>query len=251
MSQIPADLDQTMWEIAERSDQKAAGDFSEKFPDLAASMAARMQMVNGMKDMRGALALSFVPPFKPKFMYKPKPLWVRYGPMVLGLAALAGASFYITQNMLTPLPTSDALNPRASVVPKTLQAPPVELPRDPGTPNMESPQPFGKEVSEDVPTKHVTMSNVKLQDAITAIAKQGNLTVEPLAADFPNPLVKVDLTGKPGLEILQQLGQKEGFKVIEDGNGQVIILPGADDVTPAAAPTTADSSKPPAAGSSK
>lgn len=229
MSQIPADLDQTMWDIAERNDQKAAGDFSEKFPNLAASMTARMGMVAGMKEMRNSLAPSFVPAFKPKFMYKPKPMWVRYGPMALGLAALASASLYITWNLATPLPTPDMVGPNTSLNAKPVQqAPEVSLPPTPAAPNTESPQPFGKDVTDDVADQHVTMANVKLQDAILAVAKQGHLSVEGLPPNFPNPKIKVDLTGKPGLDLLQQLGEQEGFKVIDDGAGQVIIIPGTD-----------------------
>jgi hypothetical protein len=225
MSQVPADLDQTMWEIAERSDQKAAGDFSEKFPDLAASMAARMQMVSGMREMRGALAPSFVPPFKPKFMYKPKPVWVRFGPMALGLAALAGASCYITWNMTTPLPTPESLNPNKRALPNSQNTAPITLPQDPAVPTTEQPMPFSASPNVDFPTKHVTMTNIKLQDAILAVARQAHLTVEPFPNDFPNPTVKVDLTGKPGMDLLQRLGQKEGFTAIPDGNNQVIIIP--------------------------
>lgn len=244
MSQIPADLDQTMWEIAERSDQKAAGDFSEKFPDLAASMAARMQMVSGMRGMRSALAPSFVPPFKPKFMYKPKPIWIRYGPMALGLAALAGASFYITWNMTTPLPTPESLNPRAAVTNPQTTAP-ITLPPDPETPNIEQPVPFSANSVADLPMKHITMSNIKLQDAIVAVAKQGRLVIEPFPNDFPNPVVKVDLTGKPGMDLLQRLGQKEGFTALADGNNQVIIIPSS------ATETTSDGSNTKAADASK
>jgi hypothetical protein len=235
-----------MWEIAERSDQKAAGDFSEKFPDLAASMAARMQMVSGMKDMRGALAPSFVPPFKPKFMYKPKPLWVRYGPMALGLAALASASFYITWNMVTPLPTPDTLGPHLGGIPKAQQLPPATLPTEPVTPNMDQPVPFTAPADADLPTKHITMANLKLQDAIIAVAKQGHLSVEPFPNDFPNPMVKVDLTGKPGIDLLQRLGQKEGFTAIADGGNQVIIIPSSAADGPSADATAkpVDTSKP-------
>lgn len=232
MSQTPADLDQTMWEIAERSDHKAAGDFSEKFPDLAASMGARMQMVSGMKGMRGALAPSFVPPFKPKFMYKPKPIWVRYGPMALGLAALAAASFYISWNVTTPLPTPESLSPNRGIFANPQATAPVTLQPDSPPPNNEQPEPFTVNSIADLPTKHVTMSNIKLQDAILAVAKQGRLVIEPFPTNFANPTVNVDLTGTPGMDLLQRLGKKEGFTALPDGNNQVIIIPSSSaDVT--------------------
>lgn len=226
MSQVPADLDQTMWEIAERSDHKAAAEFSEKFPELATGLATRMQMVSGMKGMRAALAPSYVPPFKPKIMYKPKPLWVRYGPMALGLAALASVSFYITQNMLTPLPNPSTLGPKVVAPPKPAVVPNLLNPDSAVNDGEAMPTPFNGAPDAEVSTKHVTMENVTLQDAVTNLAKQGHLKVE-FPPDFPNPMVKVDLTGKPGLEMVQRLGQKQGFKAIADGPGQVIVVPDA------------------------
>ena len=222
MSQVPADLDQTMWEIAERGDTNAASEFSERFPELAAGMAARMDMVSGMKNMRNALAPSYVPPFKPKYMYKPKPIWVRYGPMALGLAALASISFYITQNMLTPLPSPSTLGPHIQAPQST--NPPVTLMPDTSNPDEGGPVPFNGPTDTDRPYRHVTMANVTLQEAVKALAKQGNLKAE-LPPDFPNPMVKIDITGKPGLDLLQRLGQKQGFKAIPDGDGQVILIP--------------------------
>jgi len=49
VSRIPSDVDNTIWQIAERGDHQAAQDFSDKFPALAQAMNDRMRMVSGMK----------------------------------------------------------------------------------------------------------------------------------------------------------------------------------------------------------
>jgi len=44
VSRIPSDVDNTIWQIAERGDHQAAQDFNDKFPALAQAMNDRMRM---------------------------------------------------------------------------------------------------------------------------------------------------------------------------------------------------------------
>src|SRR5579885_465853 len=100
-----------MWEIAEKGDTKSAQEFADMFPAHADEMRDRMRMVSGVKDMKTAVAPAFVPAFTPRYMPARSKKWMRFGPSALGIAALAAASFYVTQNVLTPLPDSKALLP--------------------------------------------------------------------------------------------------------------------------------------------
>lgn len=233
MSQVPQDLDLTMWQIAERGDGQAAAEFAQKFPELGGSMESRMKMVAGMKSMRTALAPAAIPAFSPKFMHKPKPLWARYGPMALGLTALAVGSFLITQNMLTPLPTPEDLRPHPVPSQQPGQAPLWLPPPTPASSDVDAPRPARKPFDEDVLDKHFVLKNVTLKSAMTAMADEANLKLE-IPPDFPNPKIKVEFTEKPGIDALQRLGEKEGFTVMPDGPGQVIIIPGKPDNSAAA-----------------
>jgi len=227
MSHIPQDMDQMMWQIAERGDVQAANEFSERFPALGQDMQDRMRMVSGMKNMRVAIAPGFVPTFTPRYLSKPKPVWMRLGPSALGLAVLAGASFYITQNLLTPLPdpsilTGDSIS---GVNPKREVTLPVVRPPQPSVD--EGPKPFNGASSPGIAREArdtIKFGDIDLQSALKVVAHRYSIKLE-IPPDFPNPTIShVELTGSSGLDFLQQLGEKYEFKTFDEGDGRILII---------------------------
>ncbi len=232
MSHIPVDLDTTMWDIAERGDAQAAKDFSERFPALSSDMQTRMNLVGGMKGMRNAIAPAFVPTFMPKFMSKPKPKWLRYGPAALTLAALAAASFYVTQNLLTPLPDPSVFRPAPAAGSDDQRE--VSLPAAvPPAPSPEAgPKPYRPEGhnNDDLPAVpvRVQMSHVHLINAIQALGRRFHATVT-VPKDFANPIVDVDITGTDLMSFMNQLANANKFTAYYEGDNKVLIVPAEDE----------------------
>ncbi|MEA2553885.1 MAG: hypothetical protein QOJ65_2061 [Fimbriimonadaceae bacterium] len=222
-----------MWQIAERADPQAATDFVERFPALRDDLQTRMQIVSGLKQTRQAITPAFLPQFSPRFMYRPKPKWLRLAPGALGLAALAAASFYVTQNLLTPLPETwhaEPTKPRLRGPITTFKPPPANLPFD----STEGPRPYSGEKSfgERIPAFaappiHIAMKDVPLKTIIGSIASQNGLTLN-YAPGFPNPIVSVDLSGSDGLELLTKLGQEHSFTAFHEGNKHVLLIPAVE-----------------------
>jgi len=236
MSQIPMDLDQTMWEIAERRDAQAAAEFSERFPALASDMQTRMNLVVGMKNARQAITPAFVPGFTPKYMSKPKPKWLRYGPAALTLAALASASFYVTQNLLTPLPDPSIFS--HAPAPSTGDNNNIYLPPAPTVvpgPDADAPKPYTgdrsaqTEASPAAPVR-IKMSQVHLVNAIQAIGHRFHSTVS-VPKGFPNPIIDVDLTGADAMTFINQLANQNNFTAYYEGDNKILVVPAKDDKT--------------------
>ena len=228
------DLDQTMWQIAERADTRAAAEFSEKFPALADDMKNRMDMVSGMKDARRAIAPASVPAFVPRYLFKPRPIWMRYGPAALGIAALAGASYYVTQNIATPLPDPSTFTqpaPKPAVQPDGDVSLPPAIPL-PSTKDIDSPVPFTTTGSTDnsdqtMPTVEIKMTQVHLLNVIQAIAKRYHTTAE-VASGMQNPVIDMDLTGNSAISFLNGLGNLQGFTAYDEGKNTVLVVPARD-----------------------
>ena len=231
MSRIPSDVDNTIWQIAERGDHQAAQDFNEKFPALAQAMNDRMRMVSGMKDMRSAVAPTFVPPFKPRYLGKPKPKWRKLMPAGVGIAALAAASYYVAQNMTTPLPelkpdaapaVQDSKGPR----PDPFLLPPAEVrdDSDGDTPRVTLAPSF-KGPSNGSNLQEITMDQVPFQKAMRDIAAHWHLTLQ-IPPKTPDPVLKrVDMFGKNGMDFLTQLAHQQGYTVFDEGHGKVLLIP--------------------------
>lgn len=230
MSATPNDLDRMMWQIAERGDARAAADFSQRFPDLAPSMTARMKMVSGMRSMRSSIAPAVIPPFSPRFLFRPVPKWKRFGPSAVGLFALAAASFYITQNLVTPLPEAEIFReaPAASRPdPAPSDAAQPDAPAPYRAVDADGPKPYESSAKEEKPDLRLTGQGVPLQKVLQQIAAQEKLTLE-IPSEMPNPPIDVDMRGKTGVELLQQLGAQHGFSAFDEGHGHVLIVPAVD-----------------------
>ncbi len=230
MSQIPSDINEKIWKIAERGDQRAADAFAEKNPAHAQEMADRMRMVNGVKNMRAAVAPTFVPPFKPKYMGMPKKRkWRRIIPAVFGIGALATASFYVFQNFSTPLPEmkdKDTIAPTTRAVrPDGIALPPIDShdDADADSPRATLGPKFKPSANSDL--MEITMTDTSFQRGMRDIGAHWHIGVDfpPKSAD---PVVKrFDAFGKNGMDFLRQLAEQQGYSVYEHGRGRVLVQP--------------------------
>jgi hypothetical protein len=233
MNKIPSDINDLMWKIAEKRDAIAAKEFSEKYPALAKDMQERIRMVSGMKEMRTTIAPAFVPAFKPKYMPPRSLRWKRYAPLALGLCTFAAASYYVTQNLVTPLPDLSSHFPtQATTTAKPSSAPTIELPSQVTKDNSDSntPRPFthgdsstDAGVANQKPPVELEMSNVPLQSAMRAVARSWSLTLE-IPPKTPNPtLPHVDMFGRSGMDFLNQLATENGLTITDEGNGHILV----------------------------
>lgn len=236
MSRIPADLNKTMWEIADRGDRAAAADFAERFPALSADMESRMGLVLGMKGARKAIAPTFVPAFRPQYIPDKRRKWLRYAPAAMALAALAGASFYVTQNLLTPLPDPSTFGTspiRIDKPERKVVLPPAPLRKQDY--ESDSPKAFSKNHPEttgatagegnvDPVETHLSQSQVHLQNVIHGVGDRYHLQIQ-IPPDFPNPIIDVDMTASSGIEFLNQLGNKYGFTAYDEAEGHILVVP--------------------------
>jgi hypothetical protein len=235
MSKIPADLNLTMWQIADRGDRMAAADFCTKFPQLAYEMQTRMSLVAGTKGMRRNIAPAFVPTFTPRYLSKPKPKWLRAAPAALALAALAGASLYVAQNLGTPLPDPSLFKgatplPAPKEVETEVKAFPAPLPAKPDN-DGDAPVPYrwsirrpNSSANEAPPPVTIRFTEAHLQNVIHKVGDRFKVNIE-IRGDFPNPLVTEDITGPDAMSFLIQLGNEYGFSALDEGNGDIWLIP--------------------------
>src|SRR5436309_489900 len=117
---IASDIDKLMWVLAESGDRSAIDDFESRFPDLKFELAKRVAMLRNLRGAKPAVAASIRPAFQPRAsngsvsLRKP---WA-VGGMLLGFAALAAASYYVTSMAMAPRApkTQPAYNPPRVVV---------------------------------------------------------------------------------------------------------------------------------------
>ena len=240
MSQIPLDMDHMMWDIADRRDTEAAAEFCQRFPALAQDMESRMAMVAGMKGMRQAIAPAFVPRFTARQAApQTNRKWLRYSPAALALAALAGASYYVTQNILTPLPDPSVFKPPVveqheakieQVRPKPKPTPaPADFESDAPTPfhdhNRDASDTSGNDgsdISDNAQT--LKFSYTPLKTAVHSVADTFGKKLE-MPKTFPNPVINETISGSSAMVCFSELGQEFGFTAYDEGDNTILLVP--------------------------
>ena len=236
---LPHDIDQLMWTVAESGNATARDDFERRFPELKNELLKRSSMLDGLREAR---SLHVLPPARPAFRpaaHRSAPFY--RGKVALGLSLLAGLALASAGYMAifgdhpapagaigkyTPRPcraaAAKAAAQQATIPHYATDGPRSTISNPPAVtnPNLDDARPMRKCM---VP-QSVSLKQVQLSVAINWIAKNSGLTVEP-APDLPNPTVDVDYKGRGGLEMLKDLGQQYGFTVMEDGENKVLLIP--------------------------
>lgn len=245
---IPTDLDKLMWTIAESGDMEAADDFERRFPQFRRDLAIRLGMVRSLRRSKPSSMTSDkgLPKFVPNetaTVPTRRPMWP-----VAALASLAFvvfASYVVIANL--PKPEASAPPSRSSTIHPGKQLPTTESgtkgsdggdtqngnESDTGvkaTPNKNETTPPIVEMPWDKP-QAVSIQGAPLVDVLKLIADTCHLSIE-LAPDMPNPPVSVNYVGRTGMQMLQDLGRQYKFTPLDQGKGQVLIVPATQFTNP-------------------
>jgi hypothetical protein len=223
---VPPEIDQLMWSIAESGNADAVAEFHARYPAYAQELNQRANMVHSLRAGKGSGA----PRELPAFRLRPapaRPIW----PVALACsAALAVAiggfaySLSLPVAVLSPAPkvTMQPIEPAVRYVTPAPSSSAQSEPR-PFTQNAPSPAPPKPTRAADTPTQ-IVVAQADLSSAIQLIAAQGGLRAD-LAPGMPNPIVNVRMDGVTPLQALEQLGLDYAFRVFDQYDGSVLVIP--------------------------
>jgi hypothetical protein len=229
LKQIPAELDQLMWLVAESGDPAGIEEFGEKYPGHRIELLARIDMIRKLRGARSSPS-GGIPPFR-----RPAPSRIgarRAWTFALAgacLAALAVGSFYGTL----------AWQRRGEAALRNVNPPAAEARSEPARGSAESsggsipptPNPSTEEFSEPdgVELRRVTIESerIKLSSLLDRIGRECGLTLE-VAPGLEDPEIRVSYQNMTGPEMLLELGPRFGFTAFDQGDGKVLVIPAID-----------------------
>lgn len=225
---IPQELDQWMWTVAESGDSDAIEQFGERYPQLRLELANRIQMVAKMKGNRPRSVSA--PPLRlaQQSQYRPSfSRWAMVGAVCAAISvAFAGYTavqrFSATQSeptKPTPITASNfSGQPETPIVKRDTgyHVLPEHAPAP--TPTPEVPQlPAERLIT-------VKFEQIRLLTALEAIAAEGNVQLE-IAPNMPDIEIGLEYRNQPVDVILNHLGDAHGFRLLVQGKGKYLIVP--------------------------
>ena len=223
MKGVPPEIDALMWRLAEDGGAVAQAEFEARHARYGPELSRRIRMVAELR--QAGKTVCHRPTFTPRpVRTAPAPRWA-VGSAV-GLAILAvGAVAYVAASggerpaSIPPTPkieTSPARVPDSVVqkAPEVRPAPVVSPPEDPG------PAP----VAERDKLRDVRIADTSLAAAIELVAAGGGFKAT-VAPGFPDQKVSLDYRELSSLDMLKAMGERYGFSVLEEGEGEVLIVP--------------------------
>jgi hypothetical protein len=234
MTQIPSDLDQLMWLLAESDDVAASQEFEKRFPELAPELHRRKIAVKSLRSNKPNIKTpSKAPVFQPRPAPEPRktPYWAYVLACVL-LASFAYGSFYVTSRVMggktvpnaqeTPGSNSE-LTPFKGIPPQNPSQPldsrQIDQELGPG-----DVQPIQNQVPKYLQPTSIELEQVSLHAAIQTIANQTGMIVE-IAPRTPDPMITVRFHYLTGPEMLEQLGKAYGFTPLNQGQNRYLLIP--------------------------
>lgn len=226
MKRLPKELDELMWELAERDDAAALDEFVQRNPDLRSEMAQRLRMVRELRDAKPTAAASR---FSPTPRRAGPPRWAFVAVGAATLAAVAFAGYGAVQ--LLGFGTKD--EPVAQAEPQVQAQPFTPAPQPAPTPVSPAPRvedlPFDAvpPVMEVDPfTRPITIvfEEIALHDALRAVGMAAGMEVT-LAPGLPNPAIVIDYREKPTQEVLRDMGDVFAFTAVPEGSDRCLVLP--------------------------
>lgn len=242
MKNIPRDLDDLMWHLAEGESDEAVEDFNKRYPQYRREMLKRLKMVRGFK---GARPETVKPTFKPKSRVGAPPrdykwAWVVVGVFLIGAVAFAtysAALFVMSLNEPTvvmqpePEPPAGAVaqrneEPVFSPTQEDVEYPPYEIPAEPlaAEPAPNDALPLVPEKNYFLEPVTLVAQGIPLHEAIRRIAAQAGLQLQ-FAPGVENPLVVVNYEQQTAESVLRDLGTNFGFTVIQEDTQTGYVLP--------------------------
>lgn len=225
MKRIPRDLDALMWQLVEEGNLAALDDFESRFPEFKGELASRLAMVRGLRQAKPAhQRFVEIPRFVAKAPSAPPP---RRGILTVGVlgglavVALGALTFVVLRPPAREAPKPVLVQPRTPEEPiDTNNTPAGNMDGNTGgQPFPNPPQPIPTEVR-----KSLRIESAPLYDVLELIAQSFDLVIE-LAPDMPNPTISLDVQNKTAMEILRDLGREYKFTPLEQGKGEVLLIP--------------------------
>lgn len=233
---IPADVERLMWLVAESHDPSAVADFESRFPELKNELAQRRRMVSELKGAKGNNSTNVPIP-----VFHPRPTQSTPGGRqvliagIVGLAAVAAASYSVTKWYMTPPVVPPTPPPHVNTGPLTppdgsvVYKPPTKVEQH------QPQQPPQEEISPESAVeqpKTLKMSNTSLVAALKMIGAESGYSVE-IAPGFHDQKVSLDYDNQTASAILKDLGIRYQFTAFDQGDGTIIIVPAVDHGVPA------------------
>lgn len=242
MNEIPQNLDESMWQIADEGSGRAIEQFGQRYPQYQAELEKRCQMVASLRVSKPARAAS-VPPYK--FAHEvrsPQKAWrVSFASIALGFAAVACAT-YVTVRLVAPVQPvqSSGTSVGMPAQPSTTgpQVPPSSMApmRVPSGPNGMAPTPYSPPRSsahwtQPKPNTEKPISiNVErglLMDVLTAVGKAAGVQIS-VADGIPEIEIVAHYDNMSPMDILRDMGRTYGFTPFDQDGTEILIIPAVD-----------------------
>ena len=235
MTNIPKDLDQKMWDLAENPDGNAIEMFSSTFPEYSSELNKRVVMVRGFKSAKKPdTPRVVVPQFQARPI--PAPAWQKPFYASLAFCVLAVISYgVVTINKkptLTPEPPISVKGPVVSVVPGSTPGPviPFQVPESRSNvitqPNDVPPvTPTTQSVLDRLVT--IKSDRIRLEKIFEMLGEAANVKFL-VAPGLQNPELKINFAGQSLRTILDRMGPSLGFTAFDQGDGTVLVIPAID-----------------------
>ncbi len=228
---VPREIDQLMWEIADAKDATIESQFIARYPIYAGELDKRKKMVGDLKGSRPSMEPALFVPSREVRNFGPSKLAVVAASATV-IASLAFAT-YATSRFLESRRVDDPIVSPTKIaqdLPKQFQQPEVEdpaqtsrsisdatgsLPADPVVP---------QQTSAYLAKISVRSEKASLIDVINEIASQSGISLT-IAPGFEDRMIFILYQDQPAIGVLNDLGRRYGFTAFQQGKSEVLIIP--------------------------
>ncbi len=236
MSRIPSSIDELMWLVADQDSPDAIDSFIRRYPEYRREMTRRAMAVKDLRRSKPSLVGDSIPRFvkrNPRPMFSQRQMAMA---MSVGVLAIAFTSYALVRGFS---PSATPVTQPAVGGTRGVQLPTPAGPVDSGGPKVSgqevpgsanpavvspTPAPTDPRYSKPITIK---LERAKLVDALSLICASAGLVAE-IAPGMPDIEVVADYSGMPAMGVLQDMAKTYGFSVLDEGNGQVLIIPATD-----------------------
>lgn len=233
---LPREIDELMWDVAERDDNDTLDQFVERYPEFRSELAKRLQMVRGLRGSR---------PVRPMPSFQPKQNVRSLGPSRLAVTAVVG--FVMVSVVFATYATMQYLDAK-NTTPEAVKPEPAKV-TNPGVSSDgggggRTAQPFPKlDTSTEYAGQYfaaagtifdspvtIESEDIGLEDAIREIVDKAGLEVM-IGPGLPDKRIRLKYVEQPAISILHDLGRAFGFTPFRQGDSKVLVVPARDDAS--------------------
>ena len=232
MKGIPPEIDDLLWRLAEDGGPAARAEFETRHARYGPELSRRVRMVAELRQAGRALV------HRPSFTPRPKkvaatPRWAVGAAIGTGTLALGAVVYVLASSGERPTMPPPPPVVRTSPAPPPSPAPVALGSEEPKRPSTPAP-PVETEPATPTPKylvpREVRVADTSLVAAIQLVAAGGGLQAT-IAPGFEDRKVTHDYRGLNTLDALRAMGQEDGFTVLEEQEGHVLIVPVRDETS--------------------